>query len=243
MLLNHSWTDEEHRNLHAMYDGRATEIERLTVMIEAVSTHVGDVSSPVLLKACREARSWLPHTSYHDRTGIAGMVFVAAVFEDRPVAERFDAARKRIDAVWNRHKVGDWREGDPAFPIVRHLDNNWWGRCPIINLAWPNEFADALLAQYPAPAPAKAAGDPNLLVVDGNVYVKSGFREHTDAEARAFRDSAYVLDDDWRVVSGPTEEEPIDVPFDIEDWFKAPEPARDRGGRWYLVQHIPSQEW
>lgn len=242
MLLNHSWTDEEHRNLHAMYDGRATEFERLTTMIEAVSNHVGDVPSPALLKACREAFSWLPHTFYHDRIGIAGMVFVAAVFEDRPVAVRFEAARKRIDAVWNRHTGGDWRQGDPAFAIVRHLGNNWWGRRPVVDQTWPDEFADALLAQYPAPENAKAIGDPKLLVDDGKVYVKSGFREYTDTEARLFRDSAYVLDVNWLVISNPATE-PHDVPFSVEDWLKAPENVQDRKGRWHRVQYGPAQEW
>lgn len=56
-------------------------------------------------------------------------------------------------------------------------------------------------------------------------------------------DDQLVPDTNWQIIDGPFEQQPELPPLDIPNWFKQPDLARDASGRWYLVQHIPSQEW
>lgn len=240
LLSNHSWTDEEHRSLSAMYDRRAAEAERLMAMLEAVSERVGAVYSPALLFASENLRGWLPHTMYYDN-GPAGMLFVSTVFEYRPAAERFDAVKRRWDALWKRH-AANRVEGadDPAFVIVRHLNNNWWGRRPVRCEAYPNELAESLIERYPAPVDGDR--DPALIVDDGQVWQKTTFRQYTDQEARSYKDSAYQVAPDWTVISAGSKE-PHAVEFSVSDWIRQPENIKGVDRLWYLCRYEPAQEW
>lgn len=239
MLINQSWTDEEYRSMEQMYLRRVVEAERVTSMLGEISAYIGPVGSPaMLLKGMAQAHTWFPSSFYYDREGCAGMVFVATVFEHREIAQRFEACRKTLSAIAEKHRGHNLGDRDPAFEIIRHLDNNWWGRRPTINRSWPNDFADALMEKYPAPLPD--ADDPKMLVHNGKVYVRTEFRVYTDEEAKTLgKSSAYLEDDDLRIVSGGSDA-PHWQPFTIAGWIDQPDNVKGTDGKWYLVGFGPA---
>lgn len=241
-LSNYSFTDDEYRRLETSYDRSVTEAERITAMLEEISEAVGPVWSPAMvLRGIAQANNEFPPSFYYDQQGCAGIVFVSVVFEHRPLAMRFQAVADRIKIIYAKHtakRIGE--SDDPASEIVCHLDNNWWGRRPTINRSWPNDFADALMEKYPAPPPGD--DDPKVLVHNGKVYVKTEFRLYTDDEARTLgKSSAYLEDDDLRIVSG-SEGAPHEQPFTIAGWFGQPDNVRGTDGKWYLVGFGPAVE-
>jgi len=232
MLINRSWTDEEYRSMEQMYLRRVVEAERVTAMLGEISAYIGPVGSPaMLLKGMAQAYTWFPSSFYYDREGCAGMVFVAEVFEHREIAQRFEACRKTLSAIAEKHRGHNLGDSDPAFEIIRHLDNNWWGRKPTICEAYPNAFAGDLLDRYPADV---ASDGPLMLVHEGKVFVRTEFRQYSDEEAVIFKDAAYLEDDDCRVVSAGSGAL-HDQPFTIAGWIDQPDNVKGTDGKWYLV--------
>ncbi len=239
-LSNYPFTDDEYRSLEASYDRRVTEAERITAMLEEISESIGPVWSPAMvLNGIAQAHQEFPSSFFYDRQGCAGIVFVSAVFEHRPLAMRFQAVADKLKVIYAKHtaeRVGE--ADDPAFEIIRHLNNNWWGRRPTINSSWPNDFADALMEKYPPPGPD--VDDPEILVHDGKVYVRTEFRMYTDDEAKTLgKSSAYLEDDDLRIVSGGSDA-PHWQPFTIAGWIDQPDNVKGTDGKWYLVGFGPA---
>lgn len=233
MLLDHSWTDEEYRNMEQMYLARVAEVERITAMLDEISAHVGEVGSPsIVLNGMAQVNSFFPSSFFYDREGCAGMVFVATVFEHRPIAQRFEQCREMLRAIAERHYNHVPGDSDPAFEIIRHLNNNWWGRKPTVSKAYPNAFADALLELYPA----SAQDAPAILVHKGKVYAKVEFRQRADDEAVILKNAAYVEDGDWEIVAN-------EQPFQISNLVTQPSHVKGTDGAWHLVQFLPAKGW
>ena len=147
MLLSQSWTDEEYRHFEQMYMRKVEETERITAMLDRIRAHVGPVNSPsIVLNGIPQAAQEIPTLCY-DQQGACGMVFVATLFEHREIAGRFEACRRQLTDI--AASSAPWAGSDPAFEIIRHLNNNWWGRKPTVNAAHPNDFANALMAEFP----------------------------------------------------------------------------------------------
>lgn len=116
-LSNYSFTDDEYRSLEANYDRRVTEAERIMAMLEEISEAVGPVWSPaIVLKGIAQVHQKFPSSFFYDQQGCAGIVFVSAVFEHRPLAMRFQAVADRIKVIYAKHTAERGGESDdPAF--------------------------------------------------------------------------------------------------------------------------------
>jgi hypothetical protein len=180
-------------------------------------------------------------TMFYDRQGPAGMVFVATVFDHRLLAEGFEAVRASMSDIGAKHRLHlDGIDAGRGFEIIRHLDNNWWGRRPVRCEAYPNEFAASLIERYPAPVDGDR--DPALIVDDGQVWQKTTFRQYTDQEARSYKDSAYQVAPDWTVISAGADA-PHTVEFSVADWIRQSENIKGVDRLWYLCRYEPAQEW
>lgn len=238
MLIDQSWTDEEYRYLEQMYLRLVTEAERIIAMLEEISNYIGAVWSPSLVLTGLGLASGNIPTLYYDQNGAAGMVFVAAPFNRRDIAKRFETARRKISALYETHKVERIGSAeDPAFEIIRHLNNNWWGSKPTVNEAWPNAFADELMERYPVDS---VSTGPDAIVHGGKVYQRVEFRQYSDEEAVIVGGVAYIEDDDIAIVSGPTDY-PHGQEFTIDGWYAMPINVKGSDGKWYLTQLKPAQ--
>ena len=113
--------------------------QRITIL-EAVADHVNHYRSPAIQAALGQITDDLQYCEgrvlhgYDVSYGLIGSV-----------TDRVRALAGRLRQS-PKHKLG---AHDPAFEIVRHLRNRWYGRKQ--NDAYPNEIAEQVMDQYPVP--------------------------------------------------------------------------------------------
>jgi len=118
----------------------ALNAHHLTI-IEAVADHVRYYRSPAIYAALDQIQCNLEHLDGYELHGYNtsyGLI--------KGVLDRAEALKAKMRDGGTAHELGD---DDPAFEIVRHIRNRWFGRreCD----AYPNDIAERIMARYPAP--------------------------------------------------------------------------------------------
>jgi len=157
-MENHpDWYAANHRH----FLEKVERAKRIISMLEAVSGAVGECYSPsILLVGLGTLGDYEPYSS---RTGTAwiydggkraGIVTIGHSFCAPDVFGQYDDIYARRDKIYSRHSDENKSHGkdeygrvvDPAFEIIRHLNNNGWGRgCVSRNTSYPNPVADRIL--------------------------------------------------------------------------------------------------
>jgi len=143
----------DHAPFLVIFAERAAEAVVILRMLEAVSEHVGECYSPaIILTGIGELHQHFPYAPRYiqwvtDSSGarigvnhINGNIIAPEIFG------QYDEIIRLADALYKRHAAGEYvPNNDPAFEIVRHLRNNWWGRKEPPNISYPNPVADKIL--------------------------------------------------------------------------------------------------
>lgn len=251
MLTGRSMTDEEYRSHEQHLNVLVAEAERILAILNEVSEAVGDVTAPsIVLRGLAQVNlplRWYAKRFYSRDGKSDGFVFGLVVFHHQELADRYNTISEGIDALYKRHAPGTV-DVDPAFETIRHLENDWWGRRPVRNTAYPDAFAVALIEKHPVGPNPKAENDPKMIVRNEKVYIKTDFRMYDDGEAVVSGESPYIEDDDMVIIAGPTNSEGelpkisfglqgwIDQPFNVRGWDK------EWNRKWYQVNYEPLVE-
>jgi len=139
---------EMYKSYHEFFSKKAAEAQKIIKILETVSNIVGECYSPsILLTGFGELEQHDPYFKCTDWLYIdgkrAGIMTIGHEFYAPKIFNQYDKIYKIREVIQNRHTKLE--SEDPAFEIIRQLDNNWWGRRPERSTAHPHPVTDKIL--------------------------------------------------------------------------------------------------
>jgi len=145
-------TKENHpdwyQNYYESFSKKLEKAQRIVGILETVSNAVGECYSPsIILNGLGELDQHDPYFHCTEWLSIdgkrVGVMTIGHSFYAPEIFNQYDDIYQRREAIYNRHIING--KFDPAFEIIRQLQNNWWGRRPEREISHPNLIADKIL--------------------------------------------------------------------------------------------------